>query len=90
MQQRMEELKKKFEIGQKIEGKDPMQYMADLIERNEKEEIEIERLKGSVSILKQMNNYTKNLIDSVRVAIKENEQKFLFTKQQQDSSQETK
>lgn len=44
-------------LEQKVEGKDMMQFMADLLEKNEKQEIEIERGKLSVSILKQMNNF---------------------------------
>ncbi|WP_277264899.1 hypothetical protein [Prevotella corporis] len=51
-------------LEQKVEGKDMMQFMADLLEKNEKQEIEIERGKLSVSILKQMNNYSRLKLDA--------------------------
>ena len=55
---------KNYELDQKIQGKNAMQYMADLIEQNEKQTIEIERGKLSVSVLKQMNNRSKLLLDA--------------------------
>ena len=46
----------KFGLEQTVSGKNAMAYMAELLEKNEKLEIEIERGKLSISILKQMNN----------------------------------
>lgn len=48
-----------FGLNQKNGGKDMMQFMADLLEKNEKQEIEIERGKLTVSILKQMHNNSR-------------------------------
>ena len=60
----------KFGLDQKIEGKDMMQFMADLLEKNEKQEIEIERGKLTVSILKQMHNNSRLQIDSAKIYLK--------------------
>lgn len=60
-------------LEQKVEGKDMMQFMADLLEKNEKQEIEIERGKLSVSILKQMNNYSRLKLDAEKFALKKAE-----------------
>lgn len=57
-------------LDQKVEGKDMMQFMADLLEKNEKQEIEIERGKLSVSILKQMNNYSRLKLDAEKFELK--------------------
>lgn len=69
----MEELKKLFELNAKVDGVGPMEYMAKLLEKNERQEIEIERGKMSVSILKQMNNRSRLLIDTAKVALKKME-----------------
>lgn len=58
------------QLDQKVEGKDMMQFMADLLEKNEKQEIEIERGKLSVSILKQMNNYSRLKLDAEKFELK--------------------
>jgi hypothetical protein len=58
------------QLEQKAEGKDMMQFMADLLEKNEKQEIEIERGKLSVSILKQMNNYSRLKLDTEKFELK--------------------
>ncbi|KGF48771.1 hypothetical protein [Prevotella disiens] len=60
-------------LEQKVEGKDMMQFMADLLEKNEKQEIEIERGKLSVSILKQMNNYSRLKLDAEKFELKKAE-----------------
>ena len=64
---------KNFGLNQKIEGKAMMQFMADLIESNEKQEIEIERGKLTVSILKQMHNNSRLQIGSAKFALKQAE-----------------
>lgn len=58
------------QLEQKVEGKDMMQFMADLLEKNEKQELEIERGKLSVSILKQMNNYSRLKLDAEKFELK--------------------
>jgi hypothetical protein len=59
-----------FELQTKIAGKDAMQYMADLLEKNDKQQIEIERGKLNVAILKQMNNRSRLLLDAAKYELK--------------------
>ena len=64
---------KNFDLETKIQGKPIIEYMANLIEKNEKQEIEIERGKLSVSILKQMNNRSRLLLDAAKYELKRQE-----------------
>ena len=59
-----------FGLNQKVSGKDLPHYMASLIEQNEAQAIEIERGKLSVSILKQMNNYSRLALDAAKYELK--------------------
>lgn len=59
-----------FELTTKIAGKNAMQYMADLLEQNDKQQIEIERGKLNVAILKQMNNRSRLLLDAAKYELK--------------------
>jgi len=59
-----------FELTTKIAGKNAMQYMADLLEKNDKQQIEIERGKLNVAILKQMNNRSRLLLDAAKYELK--------------------
>ena len=61
---------KKFGLNQNIDGVDAMAYMAKLIEKNEKLEIEIERGKLAVGLLKQMNNRSRLLLDAAKFELK--------------------
>ena len=63
----------KFGLDTTIQGKDAVAYMASLIERNEAQQIEIERGKLAVSILKQMNNRSRLLIDAAKYELKRKE-----------------
>lgn len=63
----------KFELDAKISGKSPMEYMTDLLERNEKQQVEIERGKLAVSILKQMNIRSGLLLDAAKYELKKGE-----------------
>ena len=63
----------KFGLDTTIQGKDAVEYMASLIERNEAQQIEIERGKLAVSILKQMNNRSRLLIDAAKYELKRQE-----------------
>lgn len=47
-----------------------MQYMADLLELNDNQQIEIERGKLSVAILKQMNNVSRLQLDAAKLELK--------------------
>lgn len=62
-----------FDLDAKIKGKDAIQYMADLIELNESQQIEIERGKLSVAVLKQMNNRSRLLLDAAKFELKKQE-----------------
>ena len=57
-------------LNTKVLGKDLPQYMADLLKRNEKQQIEIDRGKLSVAILKQMNNHTRLVLDTKKFELK--------------------
>ena len=59
-----------FGLNQEIAGKPMMQYMADLLELNDNQQIEIERGKLSVAILKQMNNVSRLQLDAAKYALK--------------------
>lgn len=63
----------KFELDTTIEGTNTMKYMANLLERNDKQEIEIERGKLNVAILKQMNNRSRLLLDAAKYELKKQE-----------------
>lgn len=71
----------KFDLDVPIKGKNPMEYMASLIEANENQSIEIERGKMSVAVLKQMNNRSRLLLDAAKYELKCVE---LRAKQQQE------
>lgn len=71
----MEQIKKRFEFDAKVMGKEPMDYMAGLLEKNEKQQIEIERGKLAVGILKQMHNRNRLLVDAAKFELKEMEAK---------------
>lgn len=63
----------RFELNTKVSGKNTMTYMAELLDKNEKQEIEIERGKLAVGILKQMNNRSRLLLDAQKFELKEKE-----------------
>ena len=75
---------KQFELETTIAGQNMMSYMANLIEKNEKNEIEIERGKLSVSVLKQMNNRSRLLLDAAKFELKTKE--FEMEKMKQSNS----
>ena len=59
-----------FGLNQEIAGKPMMQYMADLLELNDNQQIEIERGKMAVAILKQMNNVSRLNLDAAKFEMK--------------------
>ena len=63
----------RFDLSAKIAGKSAIEYMSDLISRNERQQIEIERGKLSVAVLKQMNNRSRLLLDAAKFELKEQE-----------------
>lgn len=56
-------MEKKIGILTKVSGMSIPDFVADLIERNEKQQIEIERGKLTISALKQINNYCRIALD---------------------------
>ena len=64
-----------FGLNQEIAGKPMMQYMADLLELNDNQQIEIERGKMAVAILKQMNNLSRLKLDAAKFELKAEENK---------------
>ena len=63
----------RFELNTKISGKTTMNYMADLLKKNEDQELDIERGKLAIGILKQMNNRSRLLLDAQKFELKEKE-----------------
>lgn len=47
-----------------------MQYMADVLEQNDKQAIEIERAKITIAVLKQMNNNSRLQLDVAKLELK--------------------
>lgn len=74
MQQSKKDMER-FEFNYKVAGKEPMDYMAELLEKNEKQELQIERGKMAVGILKQINNRHRLLLDAAKFELKELEAK---------------
>lgn len=59
-----------YGLNQSVSGMTMPQYMAHLLEENESQHMEIERVKMSNNILKQMNNHSRLKIDSVKLDYK--------------------
>lgn len=66
----MKTLEQQFELDTKISNKNAMTYMADLLKKNERQELEIERGKLAIGILKQMNNRSRTILDAHKYALK--------------------
>lgn len=64
---------KDFGLNVPVSGKTQEEFMAELLQANEKREIEIERGKLAVSILKQMNNRSRLLLDAAKFELKSKE-----------------
>lgn len=62
-----------FGLNTKISGKDAVKYMAELLEKNEQQALDIERGKLDVAILKQMNNRSRLLLDAAKFEQQMNE-----------------
>ena len=59
-----------YGFKQKVTGLSLEQFMAGMLEKNEKMEIEIERGNLSVAILKQMNNLSRLKLDAAKFELK--------------------
>ena len=64
---------KDFGLNVPVSGKTQEEFMATLLEANEKQQIEIERGKLAVSIMKQMNNRSRLLLDAAKFELKSKE-----------------
>lgn len=62
-----------FGLEVEVGGLDLQHYMASILEKNEKQQIEIERGKLSVAVLKQMNNRSRLLLDAAKFELKKKE-----------------
>ncbi len=69
----IEDLKKEFKLDTAIKGKSLNDYLAELMEKNERLEMEIERGKLDVAFSKQMNNYSRLLLDASKHELKRRE-----------------
>jgi len=63
----------KFGLDVKVAGKDLECYLADMIERNDAQQIEIERGKLTIAVVKQMNNRSRLLLDACKYELKKKE-----------------
>lgn len=61
---------KDFGLNVPVSGKTQEEFMAALLEANEKQKIEIERGKLAVSILKQINNRSRLLLEAAKFELK--------------------
>ena len=78
-----------FGLNVPVSGKTQEEYMAQLLEANEKQELEIERGKIAVSILKQMNNRSRLLLDAAKFELKSKEFELLNIKVNHNGSDKT-
>lgn len=62
-----------FGLDTKIMGKPMNKFLADVLKKNEDLAIEIERGKLTVSIVKQMNNYSRLGLDAAKYELKKKE-----------------
>lgn len=60
-----------FGLDTQIMGMDALSYIANLIAKNEKNEIELERAKQSISGFKQFNNHIRLRLDTAKHILKE-------------------
>jgi len=61
---------KNFGLDINIGGKSVPEYIASLVDRNERNEIDIERGKLSIAAMKQLNNYCRLLLDVKKYELK--------------------
>lgn len=71
----MKELLHELRLDTSIQGMDVSSYIAQLLEKNDNQEIEIERGKLSVAMLKQMNNHSRLVLDAYKYKLKASELK---------------
>ena len=62
-----------FGLDTKINGKNINEYIADLLEKNDRLELEIDRGKMAVALLKQTNNNSRIQLDAKKYELKKME-----------------
>lgn len=62
-----------FELDTKIKGKSMNDFFAEMLEENDRLQLEIERGKLAVAITKQMNNHSRLLLDAKKYELKKME-----------------
>lgn len=62
-----------YGLNQQVAGMSLPQYMAHILEENENQRMEIDRVKMANNILKQMNNHSRLQIDSVKLDYKKDD-----------------
>jgi hypothetical protein len=66
-------MENRYGLDTKVGGKSIDVWLADLAEKNDKLEMEIERGKLAVAISKQMNNHSRLRLDAVKFELKKKE-----------------
>lgn len=59
-----------YGLETKIGGKSIPDFLAQLIEKNENQQVEIERGKLTISAIKQLNNYSRLALDAEKFQFK--------------------
>lgn len=59
-------MEKNYGFDQNVNGKPLEQSLAELIERNERNEIELERAKVSIAVYRQMNNLSRLKLEAAK------------------------
>ena len=59
-------VEKNYGFDQNVNGKPLEQSLAELIERNERNEIELERAKVSIAVYRQMNNLSRLKLEAAK------------------------
>lgn len=62
-----------FGLNQQVQGMSMPEYMAHILEENENQKMELERVKLAKEVLKQIHNHSRLCIDSVKLTYKEKE-----------------
>lgn len=65
-----------YGLDLQVSGVSIDQYLCNLLEKNEKQEIEIERCKQAVNIVKQKNNVSRLRLDAMKLQCRVAEMEF--------------
>ena len=62
-----------MELATPVGGMNAMDYMVTVIERNDNDQITIEKGKLTISVFQQMNNRSRIILDAYKYQLKKNE-----------------